>query len=39
MRGLEGEKMGGIGLGIIVMIVCCIGLVYAVTESSRKKED
>jgi hypothetical protein len=38
MRGIEGEKMGGIGLGIIVMIVCCIGWVYAVIENSRRKD-
>lgn len=39
MKGLEGEKMGGIGLGIIVMVVCCIGWMYSVIESSRKKEE
>lgn len=39
MRGLEGEKMGGIELGIIVMVVCCIGWVYAVIESSKRKEE
>lgn len=31
--------MGGVGLGIIVMVVCCIGWVYAVIESSMKKEE
>lgn len=39
MRGLEGEKMGGVGLGIIVMVVCCIGWLYAVIESKKEKED